>query len=153
MVKLPDEIKIENCLFISKYVNNKLPLIFDSWFIFSSTSHNYETLFATKCHLKIPTDTTTTYGKEAFTSMDTKAWNNIQSQIKDPMVNTFSPNKLKIILFGISLSNQMLHCFFLNIGRDNISFGCFFLLFKFFFNLLMTAKSFWLFGYQLTCSK
>ena len=104
MVKLPDKIKIENCLFISKYVNNKLPQIFDSWFIFSSTSHNYETLFATKCHLKIPTDTTTTYGKEAFTSMDTKAWNNIQSQIKDPMVNTFSPNKLKIFLFDFNLN-------------------------------------------------
>ena len=25
MVKLPDKIKIENCLSISKYVNNKLP--------------------------------------------------------------------------------------------------------------------------------
>ena len=33
MVKLPDEIKIENCLFITKYVNNKLPPIFDSMII------------------------------------------------------------------------------------------------------------------------
>ena len=41
IVKLPDKIKIENCLFISNYVNNKLPAIFNSWFIFSSTFHNY----------------------------------------------------------------------------------------------------------------
>ena len=41
IVKLPNMIKIENCLFISKYVNNKLPPIFNSWFIFSSTFHNY----------------------------------------------------------------------------------------------------------------
>ena len=53
VVKLPDKIKIENCLFISKYVNNKLPTIFNSWFIFSSTYHNYETSFAAKVHLKI----------------------------------------------------------------------------------------------------
>ena len=30
MVKPPDKIKIENCLFISKYDNNKLPPIFNS---------------------------------------------------------------------------------------------------------------------------
>ena len=62
IMKLPDKIKIENCLFISKYVNNKLPPIFNSWFIFSSTFHNYETSFAAKVHLKIPTVTTATYG-------------------------------------------------------------------------------------------
>ena len=90
MVKLPDKIKIENFLFISKYVKNILPSIFNSWCIFSSTSHNYETSFATKGHLKILTDTTTTYGKKAFISMATKTWNNIQSQIKDPTINIFT---------------------------------------------------------------
>ena len=69
IVKLPDKIKIENCRFISKYVNNKLPTIFNSWFIFSSTFRNYETSFAAK---KIPTVTTATYGKGAFISMVTK---------------------------------------------------------------------------------
>ena len=76
IVNFPDKIKIENCLFISKYDNNKLPPIFSSWFIFSSTCHNYETSFAVKRHLKIPTVTTTTYGKGAFISMAPKAWNN-----------------------------------------------------------------------------
>ena len=32
--KLPDKIKIEHFLFISKYVNNKLPPTFNSWFLF-----------------------------------------------------------------------------------------------------------------------
>ena len=99
IVKLPDEIKIENCLFISKYVNNKLPPIFNSWFIFFSTFHNYETSFAAKGHLKILTVATTTYGKGAFISMATKTWNNTQSQIKDFMIDTFSPNKLKCFSF------------------------------------------------------
>ena len=104
IVKLPDKIKIENCLFISKYVNNKLPPIFNSWFIFSSTFHNYETSSAAKVHLKIPAVTTTTYGKGTFISMATKTRNNTQSQIKDPMLNTFSPRKLKIFFFDFCLN-------------------------------------------------
>ena len=64
MVKLRNKIKIENCLFISKYLNNKLPAIFNSWFIFSYTFHNYETSFAIKGHLKIPV-TIITHGKGA----------------------------------------------------------------------------------------
>ena len=88
----------------SIYVNNKLPPIFNSWFIFFSTFHNYETSFAAKGHLKILTVATTTYGKGAFISMATKTWNNTQSQIKDPMLNTFSPNKLKIFLFDFYLN-------------------------------------------------
>ena len=78
IVTLPDKIKIENCLFINKYVNSKLPPIFNRWFIFSSTSRNYETSFAAKGHLKIPTVTATTYGKGPFISMATKTWNNTQ---------------------------------------------------------------------------
>ena len=69
---LPDKIKIENCFFISKYVNNKLPSIFNKWFIFSSTFPNYETLFAAKGHPKISTVATATYGKGVFISMATE---------------------------------------------------------------------------------
>ena len=104
IVKLPNKTKIQNCPFISKYVNNKLHPIFNSWFIFSSTFHNYETSSAAKGHLKNPTVTTTTYGKGAFISMATKSRNNTQSQIKDPMLNTFSPRKLKIFLFDFCLN-------------------------------------------------
>ena len=84
IVKLPDKIKIENCLFIWKYVNNKLPPIFNNWFIFSSTFHNYETSFAAKGHLKIPTVTTATYSKGAFISMATKTCNNTKAKLKIP---------------------------------------------------------------------
>ena len=63
----------------------------NSWFVFFSTTDNYEASFVNKGHLKIHT---TTYGKIALISLATKTWNNIQSQITDPMINTFSPNKL-----------------------------------------------------------
>ena len=116
IVKLPNMIKIENCLFISKYVNNKLPPIFNSWFIFSSTCHNYETSFAAKGHLKIATVTATTYGKGAFISMATRTWNNTQSQIKNPMRNNFSLNKLKIFLFDFYLNLCQTHDFITSSG-------------------------------------
>ena len=139
MVTLPDKIKSENCLFIRKYVNNKLPPIFNSWFIFSSTFHIYEIPFATKGHPKIPSFTTSTYGKGVFISTATKTWNDIQSTIKDPMIYTFSPDKLKIILFDF-------FCFFWDIGIDNIdniSSGCSFLfLFLFFFILQWLQRVF-----------
>ena len=75
----------------------------------SSSSHNYETSFVAKGHLKIPTVSATTYGQRAFISMATNTWNNIHNQIKDAMLNT-SP-KIKWVLFK-SLSNLRLHCFF-----------------------------------------
>ena len=51
IIKIADKVNIENCLFINKYTNNKLPSIFTNWFTFSSTSHNYQTPFASKGNL------------------------------------------------------------------------------------------------------
>ena len=45
IIKIADKVKIENCLFINKYTNNKLPAVFTNWFTFSSMSHNYQTSF------------------------------------------------------------------------------------------------------------
>ena len=36
VIKIADKVKIENCLFINKYTNNKLTSIFTNWFTFSS---------------------------------------------------------------------------------------------------------------------
>ena len=59
IIKIIDEVKIEYCLFINKYTNNKLPSIFNDWSKFSSKSHNYQTLFASKGNLRIPSVQTT----------------------------------------------------------------------------------------------
>ena len=63
--------------------------------MFSSTSHNYEISFATKGDLKI---STVLYGKGAFITMATKTLNNIQRQIKDPMINSFPQIDLMLSL-------------------------------------------------------
>ena len=73
--------------------------------------------------------------------MATKTWNNIQSQIEDPMINTFSPSKLKMQGFITSSGIQVWIISVLAV------------FFTFIFDLAITAKSFWLFDYQLNCSK
>ena len=66
IIKLPDKILMENCLFISKSVNFNLPQIFNHWFIFSSDSHNYETSSYSKGLLKVKIVNTKKCGGEAM---------------------------------------------------------------------------------------
>ena len=51
IIKIEDKVKTENCFFINKYSNNKLPSIFTNSFTFSSIFHNYETSFVSKGNL------------------------------------------------------------------------------------------------------
>ena len=59
-------------------------------FTSSSMSRNYQTSFAPKENLQIPSVQTTSYGKNAFVYMVIKTWNNIQKEMKGMMLNTFS---------------------------------------------------------------
>ena len=83
--KIADKFKIENCLFTNKFTNNKLSSIFTNWFTFSSMSHSYQTLFASKGNLQIPSVQTTSFGKNAFVYMVIKTWNDIQKEMKGVM--------------------------------------------------------------------
>ena len=97
IVKIADKVKIENCLFMSKYTNNKLPSIFTNWVTFLSMSDIYQTSFASKGNLQIPS-VQTTYGKNAFVYMVIKTWNDIQKELNAVILNTFSLVILKSLL-------------------------------------------------------
>ena len=86
---------LANSLLISNYACNKLPSIFNNWFIFSSNFHMYETSFVIKSHLKAPSAKTTSYRKGAITSSDIKTWNDIQKITYDVLLNSFNLTKLK----------------------------------------------------------
>ena len=128
---------------IPTFAESFLPPILNSvnsWFKFSFTSHNYETSFVTKGHLKIPTVSTRTYGEGAFISMTTRTWNNIQTQIKDPRINHFTANKLKCFLFDFYLILHQTCGFIASCGkqvRKTIGFGCFF---EFYFCSLLSCN-------------
>ena len=66
--------------------------------------------------------------------MATKIWNNTQIQVKDPMINTFSPNKLKVFLFDfyLNLYQTRLHSFFWHIVMYD----------RFFWHIVMDGVSF-----------
>ena len=97
IVKIADKVKIENCLFMSKYTNNKLLSIFTNWFTFSSMSDIHQTSFASKGNLQIPT-VQKTYGKNAFVYMVIKTWNDIQKEMNAVILNTFLLVILKSLL-------------------------------------------------------
>ena len=72
-------------------------------YIFIKMSHNYQTSFATKGNLQIPS-VQTTYGKNAFVYTVIRTWNDIQKEMKGVMLNTFSLAKLKSLLIEFYLN-------------------------------------------------
>ena len=98
IIKLPDEIIMENCLSISKSINFNLSSTFNHWFIFSSESHNYETSSASEGLLKVNTVKTKKYGKEAMINNAVLSWNNIQKIISCHVLRDLSNSKLKSLL-------------------------------------------------------
>ena len=97
IIKLPDKIIIENCLFISKSINFNLPSSFNHWFTFSSDSHNYETSSSSVGLLKVKTVKTKKYGKEAMVNNAIFSWNN-QKNILSLVLCGLSYSKLKSLL-------------------------------------------------------
>ena len=65
MIKFSEKIPIENCLFVSKPLNNQFPEIFNNWFVFSQDTHRYETSWSKKCMLKVKFLNAKLYGGEA----------------------------------------------------------------------------------------
>ena len=63
ILKLQDEIGLENILFVSKSLNNLSPSAFNKCFSFSSDQHNYETSSSTRGKLIRPFYKTNRNGK------------------------------------------------------------------------------------------
>ena len=68
-------------------------------------SHNYQTSFPSKGNLQIPSVQTTLYGKNAFVYVVIKTWNDIQKEMKDVMLSTFSLVKLKLLFIEFYLTS------------------------------------------------
>ena len=89
MFKCQDKICLENILFISIFLNNLSPSVFNTWFSFSSDQYNYEISSSTLGNLiKL-------YGKYSITANAVELWNKIQKQFKNLLLRGLSPIKLK----------------------------------------------------------
>ena len=97
ILKFQDKICLGNISkFISKTLNNLSPLVFNTWFSFSSDQHNYETSSSTQGNLmKLKTKR---YWKCSITVSAVESWSKIQKQLKDLLLRDLSPNKCQCSL-------------------------------------------------------
>ena len=98
ILKFQDKICLENTLFVSKYLNNLSPSIFNTWFSFSSDQHNYETSSSTQGNLMELFYKTDRHGKYSITVSTVESWNKIQKQLKSILLKDLSPNKFKTVV-------------------------------------------------------
>ena len=87
ILKLPDKIALENCLFINKYFNKCLPTIFKNWFTLSSDFHIYNTHWSNLGCIVVPPHNTKLYGRNSVNISAVCAWKIIYR------------NQMKIIFF------------------------------------------------------
>ena len=102
ILKLEDKILIKNILFINKSFNN-LPPIFKIWFTFCSEVHNYHTISSTADKIFKPSYRTDSYGKNSITIGAINSWNKTQHQFSNLSLKTYSPTKIKSLLFKICI--------------------------------------------------
>ena len=103
ILKLGDKILTENILYINKSFNNLLPPVFKSWFTFCSHLHNYHTVSSTADKIFKTSYRTNSYGKNSITLGAINSWNKTQHQFTNLSLKTFSPTKIKTLLFKICI--------------------------------------------------
>ena len=82
ILKVGDQITLENIFFISKSINRQVPSIFNDWFTFSGNLHRYETCWSATNHLNIPTFQTQKYGHFSIRASAIRSWNYTQDMLK-----------------------------------------------------------------------
>ena len=103
ILKLEDKILIEKILYINKSFNNLLPPIFKSWLTFCSEIDNYQTISSTADKIFKPSYRTDSYGKNSITIGAINSWNKTQHQFSNLSLKTYSPTKIKSLLFKICI--------------------------------------------------
>ena len=103
ILKLEDKILIENILSINKSFNRLLPPIFKSWFTFCSEVHNYQTSSSTAGRIFKPSYRTVSYGKHSIAIGAINSCNKTQHQFSNLSLKTYSPTKIKSLLFKICI--------------------------------------------------
>ena len=98
ILKFPDRISLENCIFICKAIHNLLPSVFHNWFSRSSNQHEYNTRWREYGFFNIPNHRTKTYGRYSFTVSALYKWNYLQNLHRDILFNKLKPSALKEIL-------------------------------------------------------
>ena len=91
ILKFPDKIALENCIFIEKYLNQTLPPPFKNWFTLSlsAVSHTHNTRWSNLGFLKIPPHETKIYGRQSVNIDAIYIWNYLQRIHKNIVLSAF----------------------------------------------------------------
>ena len=105
ILKFPDKIALENCIFIKNYFNQTLPTPFKNWFTLSTDSHTHNTRWSNLGCLKIRPHKTKIYGRQSVNISAIYIWNYLQRIHKNIMFYQLSLTKLKKLIKQYHFSN------------------------------------------------
>ena len=97
ILKLEDQIKIQNCLFVFDYYNGRLPRTFDGYFTRINEVHSIDTISSKLGCLYTPLFSTTRYGMNSITRKCIENWN-FFSRYFNRDLSSFTRSKLKLKL-------------------------------------------------------
>ena len=104
ILKFPDKIAFENCIFNKNYFNQTLPTTFKNWFTLSTDSHTQNKRWSNLGCLKIPPHKTKIYGRQ-FVNSAIYTWNYFQSHHRNIMFHQLSLTRLKKLIMQYYFSN------------------------------------------------
>ena len=78
ILKFPDKIALENCIFIKNYFNQTLPTPFKNWFTLSTDSHTHNKRWSNLVCLKTPPHKAKKYGRQSVNISAIYIWNYLQ---------------------------------------------------------------------------
>ena len=88
ILKLFDLIKFQISIFMYKFHKNRLPAVFDSYFLSISKVHNYSTRLSSTHAYALP-KARTNYGKFRIKFIGAKVWNALDADLKTLSFRTF----------------------------------------------------------------
>ena len=105
ILKICDNITIQNCLLVHDHQNGQLPLAFKNFVKLNHEIHKHITRIS-KNHLVIPTNKTLTFGRKSVTTKCVLDWNNMQNLLKANFTG-MAKNELKTKLTKYFLSSYI----------------------------------------------
>ena len=98
VLKFKNKINLENCILISKSINNLLPSLFSSSFRFSSDTLNYEKSLSSLANLHKTSYRTNIYVKNSVTVSAVESWSKGRNLLKNISLRRLSPMKIKLLI-------------------------------------------------------
>ena len=105
ILKFPNKIGLENCIFIKNYFNQTLPTPFKYWFTLSTDSRTHNTRWSNLRCLKIPPHKTKIYGRLSVNICAVYIWSYLQRHYKNIMFYQLSLTRLKKLIMQYNFSN------------------------------------------------